>query len=152
MSAVVTLREVHASDIEVFYRHQADDEAATMAAVPSRDRDSHAAHWAKILGDATILARSVMLDDDVAGNVVSWRDGERRLVGYWIGRDHWGRGIATDALRLFVGELDTRPLYAKVAVSNVGSIRVLEKCGFERLGGITADAGDVPELLMVIEM
>ena len=49
---------------------------------------------------------------------------------YWVGRDFWGRGIATRALRELVEELQIRPLYAWVATSNLGSIRLLEKCGF----------------------
>ena len=42
------------------------------------------------------------------------------LVGYWIGRRDWGRGIATRALALFLERVTTRPLYAFVAVNNVG--------------------------------
>ena len=56
------------------------------------------------------------------------------MVGYWIDRAHWGKGIATQALEAFVGTIDIRPLYAQVATSNIGSIRVLEKCGFVKIG------------------
>jgi RimJ/RimL family protein N-acetyltransferase len=61
------------------------------------------------------------------------RDG-RREVGYWLGRDHWGRGVATAALVAFLGQERTRPLYAGVLPANGGSLRVLEKCGFSVLG------------------
>jgi RimJ/RimL family protein N-acetyltransferase len=61
---------------------------------------------------------------------VSWDQAGQRKVGYWIGKEFWGRGIATRALALFLAEVSERPLYASVATSNVGSIRVLEKCGF----------------------
>ena len=54
----------------------------------------------------------------------------RRLVGYWIGREFWGRGVATAALAAFVAEVKERPLHAFVAEHNVRSIRVLEKCEF----------------------
>ena len=40
--------------------------------------------------------------------------------------------MATQALTLFLGEVADRPLYAQVAAHNVGSVRVLEKCGFRR--------------------
>lgn len=49
----------------------------------------------------------------------------------------WG---ATQALLRFVAEVLTRLLYAHVAVHNVGSIRILEKCGFRRDRGQQAEA------------
>jgi RimJ/RimL family protein N-acetyltransferase len=66
----------------------------------------------------------------VAGNITSWERDGRRLVGYWLGREYWGRGLATKALGELIQELE-RPVYAEVATTNVGSVRVLEKCGFE---------------------
>ena len=88
------------------------------------------AHWAKILGDGSLIALTVEVDGVVVGNIGSWvQDGERD-VGYWIGREHWGAGIATAALRAFLEIVMERPLVAHVVEHNVGSIRVLEKCGF----------------------
>ena len=58
-----------------------------------------------------------------------WRDGQAN-VGYWISREHWGKGIASRALELLLLEVATRPLYAHVATSNGASLRVLQKCGF----------------------
>jgi RimJ/RimL family protein N-acetyltransferase len=57
-------------------------------------------------------------------------DGQRE-VGYWVGRDFWGRGLATKALKIFLEIEETRPLYGVVAVHNIASQRVLEKCGFK---------------------
>ena len=55
-------------------------------------------------------------------------------AGRLLGRPRfWGRGIATAALTELVAELG-RPLHAWVARSNLGSIRVLEKCGFVEVG------------------
>ena len=68
----------------------------------------------------------------VAGNIGSWQDNGQQLLGYWLGREWWGRAVATQALALFVNEVSIRPLYAHVAVHNVGSIRVLDKSGFRR--------------------
>jgi RimJ/RimL family protein N-acetyltransferase len=59
--------------------------------------------------------------------------GERE-VSYWIGKEYWGRGIATKALTLFLEELKVRPLYARAAKDNVASLRVLAKCGFTFVG------------------
>jgi RimJ/RimL family protein N-acetyltransferase len=75
------------------------------------------------------------------GNVVSWEHDGERDIGYWVGREHWGKGVATSALSAFLHELETRPLRAHVAHHNVGSIRVLEKCGFTRSGGTILDDG-----------
>lgn len=127
---MITLRPVAEEDIEAFFEHQADEQASAMAAFPSRDRPSHFAHWAKILANADNVTRTVVVDGQVAGNVGSWVDEGRRYVGYWIGREFWGRGVATVALGNFVAEVIERPIYAFVAVSNVGSVRVLEKNGF----------------------
>jgi RimJ/RimL family protein N-acetyltransferase len=128
--SLVTLRDVFDSDIPVFFDHQLDPEAARMAAFPARDRDAFSAHWSRILADETVVARTIVVDGQVAGNVVSFVQDDRREVGYWLGRDFWGRGIATRSLALFLGQVTERPLYAWVATHNTASRRVLEKCGF----------------------
>ncbi|MBB4760786.1 GNAT family N-acetyltransferase [Amorphoplanes digitatis] len=126
------LRAVEDDDLDVLFAHQADPEAAEMAAFPPRDRARFDAHWARIRHDDTVILRTIEADGVVAGNICSWPDGDLRLVGYWIGREHWGRAVATQALRQFVDEVPLRPLHAHVATRNTGSIRVLEKCGFHR--------------------
>jgi RimJ/RimL family protein N-acetyltransferase len=138
----VVLRQVTEEDLPIFFEHQLEPEANQMAAFPPRDRDAFMAHWAKIPLNESNLTRTVLTDGVVAGNVVSWiDDSNRRLVGYWIGREHWGKGIATAALTAFVNEIMERPLFAYVATTNVASIRVLEKCGFE----VTEDDHPTPD-------
>ena len=112
-----------------------------MAAFPARDEDAFMAHWTKILADPTVTARTVLLDEQVAGNVVSFEHEGHREVGYWIGREFWGRGVATRALSVFLELVPERPLYAGVVPHNAASIRVLEKCGFTVTG--REDGGDV---------
>lgn len=127
----VSLRPVSDEDLPVFFEHQLDPEANRMAGFAPRDRDSFTAHWANIMRDETNITRTVVVDERVAGNVGSWLESpSKRLVGYWIGREHWGKGIATRALAEFVGTVTERPLFAYVAEHNVASKRVLEKCGF----------------------
>jgi RimJ/RimL family protein N-acetyltransferase len=128
----VRLRPVEDADLGAFFAHQTDPEATQMAAFPSRGSEQFAAHWARTRADPTVVLRTIVVDGTVAGNIGSWSQDGLHLVGYWIGRDQWGRGVATAALSLFVAEVATRPLHAHVAVHNVGSIRVLEKCGFRR--------------------
>ena len=128
----VSLQGVEDRDLDVFFEHQADPQAVEMAAFPARDKDRFAAHWAKVRADDTLVLRTIVADGMVAGNIGSWPDNGQQLLGYWIGREYCGRGVATQALALLVGEVSTLPLYAHVVEHNVGSIRVLEKCGFRR--------------------
>lgn len=128
----ISLRSVTHADLDVFFTHQLDEAASTMAAFQPRDRDAFDEHWAKILRDESLIARTITADGEVAGNIVSWFQDGHQEIGYWIGRGFWGRGIATAALRRFVREMTERPLHAWVAAHNAASIRVLEKCGFVR--------------------
>ena len=126
----VSLRDVQQSDLATFYEHQLDPEATRMAAFRSRDRDAFTAHWAKIMTSTSGTIQTVVFDGSVVGNIGCWEDSGEKLVGYWIGREYWGKGIATAALSEFLKRVPNRPLVARVAKHNVASIRVLEKCGF----------------------
>jgi RimJ/RimL family protein N-acetyltransferase len=124
------IRDVVEADIPIFFEHQRDPEATRMALFPARDWDAFTAHWQKILANDELTKRTVLFGEEVAGNVVMFDRDEKRLIGYWIGREFWGKGLATKALAELLTEVTERPLHAYVATSNLGSIRVLEKCGF----------------------
>ncbi|MEJ1972150.1 MAG: GNAT family N-acetyltransferase [Lacunisphaera sp.] len=125
------MRAVEDRDLPIFFAQQLDPEATRMAAFPSRDHDAFMAHWAKILAGAKgNVIRTIVFQGQVAGNVGSWEQAGERNVGYWLGREFWGKGIASAALSLFLGEVRMRPLHAHVVKHNVASIRVLQKCGF----------------------
>ena len=130
----VSHREVRTSDLPILVEHQLDPEATRMAAFPSRQRDAFMAHWAKIMANPACTLRTVLSGGSVAGYIGTWPDGADRLNGYWIGREFWGRGIATAALAQFLHVETTRPLTARVVKHNVASIRVLEKVGFTLVG------------------
>ena len=151
---VVRLRPVEEADLPIFYEHQRDAEAARMAAFGSRDRPTFMAHWSQILADDTILIRTILVDGQVAGNIVSWEQMGEREVGYWLGREYWGRGVMTQALAAFLEQIDTRPLFARVATHNLASRRVLEKCGFTVIAEeeIFADAqgNPIPEFVLIL--
>jgi RimJ/RimL family protein N-acetyltransferase len=146
--AEVRLRDVREEDLPIFFEHQKDPEANRMASFDARDLAPFMAHWAKILRDGTVVVRTIEAEGRVVGNIGSWEHDGERDVGYWIGREEWGKGVATAALSAFLDELDTRPLHAHVATHNLGSIRVLEKCGFERKGAPTRADDGVEELLL----
>jgi len=130
MSRVVTLRELTENDLPILFRHQIDEEATRMAAFPSRDLESFLRHWRKVLADDTGLKRCIVVDGEVAGHVVSWSSDDGRVIGYWLGREFWGRGVATDSVEAFLRIETKRPLHAVVAKHNIGSIRVLGRNGF----------------------
>jgi RimJ/RimL family protein N-acetyltransferase len=146
----MALRDVREDDLLFFFEHQREPLANRMACFPTRERDACIAHWrTNVLGCASVIKQTIVVDNEVVGNIVSWEQDGRRLVGYWIGTAFWGRGIATEALSAFVAAHErTRPLAAFVAVRNVGSIRVLEKCGFRRKGAVIEGHDGVDEFLM----
>jgi RimJ/RimL family protein N-acetyltransferase len=144
---VGVLREVVEGDLQAFYEYECDPEAAEMAAFPSRDRDAFMAHWAKRLANESALTMTIVSDGEVAGNIGCWEADGDRFVGYWIGREFWGRGLATQAVAELVDTVEARPLYAHVVKSNVASIRVLEKNGFVEVGRHTSDDG-IEELVL----
>ena len=130
MTGNVKLRDIRESDLAIFFEQQRDPLANQMAAFPARDWDMFVAHWAKIMKDETIFLKTILYEEQVAGNLVSFELSGEREVGYWLGREFWGRGIATRALSAFLAQVKIRPVYAHVAKHNIASLRVLEKCGF----------------------
>jgi RimJ/RimL family protein N-acetyltransferase len=151
MENAVRLREITANDLPVFYEHQSDPQACRMAVFQPRPWPAFLEHWRRILDDASLIKRTVTAGESVVGNIVAFEADDLHQVGYWIGRAHWGHGIATAAVALFLGEVTVRPLHAIVARSNLASRRVLEKNGFVRAAGqaaLLADDG-VEELLYV---
>ncbi len=137
MNEPVSIRPVELNDLPTFFVHQLDPEATRLAAFPSRDREAFFAHWTNnILGNPHAVSRTILLGDRIAGNMGAWTDADtqQRLVGYWLGREFWGRGIASAALALFLRFESTRPLHARVVQHNLPSIRVLAKAGFRRIG------------------
>ena len=156
----VKLRDVVQADVPIFFEQQLDPEANRMAAFTAKDptdRTAFTAKWSRILRDPSGIVKTVLYGGDVVGYVTLWRDDELDApeVSYWIGRRYWGNGIATAALTAFLTELHQRPLYGRAAADNVGSIRVLEKCGFVPIrrgeGYSNARGQDVVELVLRLD-
>ncbi len=148
----ILLRDVMNEDLPVFFEDQRDSLANRMAAFPPREWNTFVEHWRmNVLGNATSSAKTILVASAIAGYVSSWEQERKRFVAYWIGRDYWGQGVATAALLAFLGRESMRPLYADVAAKNLGSIRVLEKCGFRRFGESTIADDGFEELFFVLE-
>ncbi|MFE0452105.1 GNAT family N-acetyltransferase [Streptomyces sp. NPDC058914] len=152
----VVLREVHDSDLPVFYRQLNDPEALRMAAFTPEDpadRNAFEDHWKRIR--STSLVRTILADGDVVGNAAVYGEPGEREVTYWVDRAYWGRGVATAALRELLAEVPERPLYARAAADNAGSLRVLEKCGFRATtlatGYAPARGEEIEEVVLLLE-
>lgn len=133
----VTIREVESSDLETFYHHQLDPEAILMAAFVGKNREDRAvfdAHWHKILRSPQNTNRTIVADGQVVGYVACFPDGGHLEVTYWLGREFWGKGLATEALKQMLHLVPDRPIFARAAADNIGSLKVLEKCGFKIIG------------------
>ena len=153
----VRLRDVIETDLPIFFEQQLDADANYMAAFTTKnpaDRDAFMAHWNKILGDKSIINQTILVDGQVAGHIASYTDEEfgHPEVTYWIGKQYWGKGVATSALSAFLNRIKARPIYARVVKDNIGSRRVLEKCGFtiigENKGFANARGVEVEEFIM----
>lgn len=153
----IVLREVHDSDLPVFFRQMNDPESLTMAAFTPKDpadRDAFDAHWKRIRASDAVH-RTVLADGDVVGSAAVYGEPGEREVTYWIDRAYWGRGIATAALRELVTQVPERPLYARAAADNEGSLRVLQKCGFRvtarACGYANARGAEIEEFVLVLD-
>ena len=131
MISSVLLRDASETDLAIFFEQQLDPDAIQMAAFPSRNREAFIAHWSKIMVDDSVVIKTILFNGDIAGNIVCFEQLGEREVGYWLGKEYWGKGIASQALTQFLDVIKTRPLYAHVAKHNIASKRVLEKCGFK---------------------
>lgn len=130
----VTLRPVIVEDLPALYAHQADPLANQMAGTKPRSEEAFREVWARIFADPTIVPRAIIRGGELVGGISVFKADGHDSVGYCIDRQHWGKGIATQALHLLLREVARRPLHATVLRENVASLRILEKCGFRLTG------------------
>jgi RimJ/RimL family protein N-acetyltransferase len=149
----VRLRPIASRDLPALYENQADPVGARMAMVNPRSREEFDAHWGRLLNTPPprLVARVIEADGVMVGTINCFQrpglpeegalvnaagvvEGELDYVGYWLAREHWGRGIATRALAALLQEVKVRPLRARAASTNAASIKVLSRCGFTITG------------------
>ena len=150
----IRLRRVDGADLSIFFEQQLDLEANQMAAFTAKDPTDRAAfdeRWTKILADENLKIRTIVLEDAVAGHILVHRWFGKPEISYWLGKQYWGQGLASQALVDFLDLVEERPLFARAAHDNAGSIRVLQKNGFaqvgEEIGFSNARGVDVRELM-----
>lgn len=135
--AEVALRSVEDSDLDALFDQMRDPESVRMAAFTAEDPDDRNAfdsHMAKVRASPANTLRAVTLDGRLVGSIGSFVvDGDTEIT-YWIDRATWGQGVAGRALALFLDLVRVRPLHARAASDNAGSLRVLHKAGFTAVG------------------
>jgi RimJ/RimL family protein N-acetyltransferase len=125
------------ADLDAIFEQMRDPESVRMAAFTAEDpsdRKAFDAHMATVLSSAESRNRAIICDSRLVGSISSYPSEGVTEVTYWIDRSCWGRGIATRALRLFLEEISVRPIRARAASDNAGSLRVLQKAGFQPIG------------------
>jgi RimJ/RimL family protein N-acetyltransferase len=154
----LVLRDVAPDDLPVFFDFQQERSANHMAAFTAKDPSDRAAfdaHWGRILADPMVIMKTVVVGGRVVGSVGKFDMFEKPQVTYWVDRGFWGQGIATAALAQFLTLYQVRPVYASAAADNLGSLRVLEKCGFARVGielGFANGRGqEIDEVTLVLD-
>ncbi|MFJ6671290.1 GNAT family N-acetyltransferase [Actinosynnema sp. NPDC091369] len=135
--AEVALRSVEDSDLDALFEQMRDPESVRMAAFTAEDPDDRAAfdaHMAKLRTSHDITLRAITLDGRLVGSIGCFVIEGDTEITFWVDRSVWGRGVAGRALALFLDVVEVRPLHARAASDNVGSLSVLRRAGFEVTG------------------
>ncbi|PRY25642.1 GNAT family N-acetyltransferase [Pseudosporangium ferrugineum] len=133
----IGLRLIRDEDLDAIFDFMRDPEAARMAAFTARDPDDRAefdAHMTRLRTSPDITVRAITVDGELAGTI-GWFvvEGDTEIT-YWLGREWWGRGIASEAVRQLLPTIPVRPITARAASDNAGSLGVLRKAGFRKVG------------------
>lgn len=133
----INLRKTLAADLNFFFQFQLDKDGQYMAAfmpVDPTDRDAYLAKHTRFLNDPAITTRTILVDNEIAGSIAKFvMEGEAEIT-YWIDKKFWGQGVASTILKDFLNIETARPIFGRVAFDNYGSQKVLEKCGFVKIG------------------
>ena len=133
----VALRPLHDSDLDALFRQMSDPESVRMAAFTPEDpndRQRFEAHMSRVMKSPGNTNCVITWKGELVGSIASFVVEGDSEITYWVARSAWGRGIASQAVALFLRVVRTRPLYARVASDNGRSLRVLEKAGFQVIG------------------
>lgn len=133
----IKLRQTEVGDLDLLFQFQLDKEGGYLAAFMPQDPSDKSVYLKKhttLLDDPTVNSQTILLGDRIVGSIARFvMEGDAEIT-YWIDRQFWGKGIATEALSQFLTLETTRPLFARVAFDNFGSQKVLKKCGFVKVG------------------
>jgi RimJ/RimL family protein N-acetyltransferase len=133
----VALRPLEVGDLDAIFEQMRDPESVRMAAFTPEDpsdRNAFDAHMANSMSSSENRIRAIIRDSRLVGTIASYVSEGATEVTYWIDRTCWGQGIATRALSLLLEGISVRPIRARAASDNAGSLRVLHKAGFHSIG------------------
>lgn len=141
----IKLRPRGPADDELHFAWQSDP-AQVATTVPARSRPDFDAWIARIAADPAVILRTITGDGAMVGTINTFVIEGERYIGYRVANEHWGKGIATEAIRQMVALDASRPLYAVVLASNVASVKALQRNGFVHAREQMSDDG--PEVVL----
>jgi ribosomal-protein-alanine N-acetyltransferase len=133
----IELRPTNLNDLETLFIFQLDEEANRLAAFTSKnpsDKNAYIEKWTRLLSDEKVNSRTILLKKEIVGSIAKYEMEGDAEITYWIGKEFWGKGIATSALKKFLEIEKTRPIFGRIAFDNFGSKKVLENCLFSKIG------------------
>jgi RimJ/RimL family protein N-acetyltransferase len=156
--ADVTLRPIDDSDLDALFDQMRDPESVRMAAFTVKDPDDRQTFDSRMATSRSApdtTMRAVIRDGRLVGSIASFVvEGEIEIT-YWIDRSVWGQGIASQAVALFLDTVRVRPMYARAASDNIGSLKVLQGAGFKVIGTATsyanARSSDIEETVLRLD-
>ena len=153
----VSLRRPTRDDVPTIFEMVSDPQGNLMARTKPRPRDVFMARWEVVLVDPAINSQVIeivtpgpgggtggLATREFVGTISVFQSpGEtRNEMGYWIARPHWGKGIASRALELFLLQELRRPLHATASMTNLASHRVMLKNGFRLVRRYKSEESD----------
>ena len=153
--AGVALRPIDDTDLDALFDQMRDPISVQMAAFTAEDpndREAFDAHMSKVRTSPDVNLRAVTRDGRLVGSIASFVIEGDTEVTYWIDRSVWGQGIASRALAMLLDIVSVRPVFARAASDNVGSLKVLQRAGFTIIGAETSHAnarnGEIEETIL----
>ncbi len=142
----IELRDLRDDDLDAIFEMMRDRDAVRMAGFTASDPDDRSAfdQWISRERSSTDVDLFVVTErGGFAGMAALFTvDGEREVT-CWIAHHAWGRGVATDTLRLLTSREPIRPLFARAAADDLAWIAVLERGGFTEVSRTVAFAPGV---------
>lgn len=139
----IKLRPTTVTDLDILFQFQLDPDAGYLAAFMPKDfadKEAYLAKYTRLLNDPTVNNQTIISGTVIAGSIAKFvMEGDAEIT-YWIDKAFWGKGLATAALKDFLKIETARPIFGRVAFDNIGSQKVLEKCGFVKTGSDTGFA------------
>ena len=109
-----------------------------LSEVPYPYTDGDADDWINSLSKEELTLNIFKSDSLIGGIRLTHDDDGYYELGFWLGREHWGQGLATEACRgllhYVTKELDIRNFKSSYMMGNDNSARVLAKLGFKKTG------------------